>query len=423
MRHMSEYRSRGNYVDLLITVLFAIVVCSFGLCHLGASQSTALAEKLHLNRELSNLEGKYYAELPVFSLASFKSSEYQDDIESYINDHMPLRDEILLLNAGWQRALISLSASLHGFNLYPTFFGSSYAYDSTHDALYEILQDADERAIADYENAAHAFSAFAERHPELDCYFYRVDRLSSSSNNPTNSLMNNGVNTSFLTEHFFGRLRDIDVIDGLQESQEESLEVFFRSDHHWNGIGAYAAYVDMLAAMSPDAAPVEPVECVTISHPLFQGSCARSALYPVVNGDSISDYIIDSTNYIVKVEGEDADLHWLQHTSLIGEDGEWEVDPFYNRYSEWWHSDFSSIEIGNSSSASEKNLLIIRDSFSSPLERYFADYYRNVYVLDPRYSKVTVEEFLLDHSVDDVLFLMGSTTFPTEDVIAWMEST
>ena len=412
-------QSRSNVLDVLAVVLFFAVLCSFGMCWLADKADAPFVSELRLNQDRSNLEGKTYANFPELSRASVLSTDFQEGVESFIADRMPLRDDILLFNAGWQRFLISLSALAHGYEVYPTFFGSSYVYDSAHDALYETLADVDANVQERYVRAANAVSSFAERHPELDTYFYRIDRLSSSSNNPTNVLQNGVVNTEFLSEFYFDLLQGVEIIDGRQDTQEESLDVFFRSDHHWNGNNAYDAYCSILSAMAPDAKTLSDTKLVSYASPEFQGSCARAGLCSLRSPDHIEDYVFDMSAYEIEIDGEPASAQSLQHTMLY-QSKEWSTDRFMNRYAEYWHSDFGLIEMRNDSAQTRGALLIVRDSFGAPVERYFADCWQTVYVIDPRYFEGTVEEFLANHEVDDVLFLWGSTNFSSDRAIEWL---
>lgn len=420
--HTQEHGTRDKHARVLncgIVGAFICLIASFAgfwvLDHLNLPLSSAL----QLDRDRSNLEGKEYARFPELGLAALSDSEFQDGVESFINDRMPRRDDILLLNASWQRGLISCSAAVHDFSVYSTFYGSAYVYDADNDAIYALLDDADEYACAQYNASADAFTSYAASRPETNFYFYRVDRLSSSSNNPTNNLMNNVVNTGFLTDHFFNRLQGIEVIDGLQSSQDESINVFFRTDHHWNGLGAYDAYIDMFSAMQPEAEPLRDVQYVTFNDPEFYGSCARAGLCMTNAADIIEDYTFDMTGFRVWINGEEVGAQALQHTQLYADHG-WDDDRFRNRYAEYWHTDYAIIQIENPASTSDESLLIVRDSFSAPVERYFADYYRNVYVVDPRYFDASLDDCLEDYGPDDVLFLMGSTTFASDNAVKFL---
>lgn len=393
------------------------MLCLFGTCWVIDRLDLPLAHILELDKTRSNLEGKSYAKFPAFSEKGFWSTEYQDEIETFISDRMPLRDTLLMANASWQRQLIKVSSSIHGFTVYPTFFGSDYCYDEENDALYQTLEYADPRVDEQYEVSAQAFSLFATSHPNINFYFYRIDRLSSSSNNPTNRLQKGVVNTDYLSEHFFDRLEGIKVIDGIQRNQQESLDVFFRSDHHWTGPGAYEAYVDILSVMQPTTLPVSELTQVSYEHPSFYGSCSRASLCLVREPDHIDDYLFDMSSYTIYVDGQLVEPESLQHTQLY-QSGLWSRDLFMNRYSEYWHGDFPTLRIDNKNAETDETLLIIRDSYSAPLERYFAQTYQSVLTLDPRYSSSTVDELISENSVDDVLVLMGSTTFSTDETVA-----
>lgn len=406
--------------DAALFTLFVFAVCSFGLCWVIDRYDLPGVEVLQMDRDRSNLEGKEYQTFPTFEMAAFNSTDFQDGVESFINDRMPLRDSILLLNASWQRTSIALSATLHGFATYPSFYGSSYAYDSAHDALYEILSPSSDATDEQYESAADAFSAFISRHGDKDFYFYRLDRLSSSSNNPTNELQSNVVNTEYLSEHFFNRLEGATIIDGLLDDQEESLDVFYRTDHHWNGVPAYQAYVHMLGIMRPGVSPVVDLKVVVYEEPEFLGSCARAALCVPEHADTINDYVFDMDGYEIVINGKEQGPQSLQHT-LSYTEGTWDSDPFMNRYAEYWHGDFGWMSITNKEAQTDESLLIIRDSYGAPVERYFADCYQTVYEYDARHNEQTLDEFMADKDIDDVLVLMGSTNFASSAAMKSLE--
>lgn len=410
----------GNWHDCVVLIIFSAIILSFSICwSMDKLDIKQVVTFLQMDRDRSYLEGKTYETFPKATLSSFTAGDYQSSIEKFINDRVPFRDSLLLFNAAWQRWLISLSACAHEYAVFPTFYGSSYCYDANHDALYATLKFSTASDIEQYEAAADGFSSLSSRYHDINFYFYRVDRLSSSNNNPTNQLQNNVINTDFLTKHFFNRISGISVIEsGLLDDQEQSLQVYYRSDHHWNGLPAYYAFTDMIKVMRPDAeAPSELTE-LRFSDPVFQGSCARAALCPVKEPDLIDDYYIDMSDYRVFVNDEEWSTQSLQHLDNYL-NGDWGSDSFTNRYAEYWHSDFPVLKIENTQASSSKSLLIFRDSYSAPLERYFGTYYKTVYAVDLRHYEGAAGDFISSlSSDDDVLFLMGSTTFSNDSVLS-----
>lgn len=394
---------------------FLCIIGSFGAFWCLERLDVSLPDCLGVEKNRSYLEGKTYASFPDPTVESFAEGEFQAGIEDYVADRFPARDNVLLLNAAWQRSLITCSARLFGYDVYPTFYGSDYAYDEPRDEVVQVLDEATPTLRERYEAAAEAYRDFADRHPELRCYFYEVDRMSSSSRNPTHDLVGPSVDTEFLDEHFFDLLGESVVrIDGSFADTDELSSAFFRTDHHWGAPAAYDEYEKMLSVMLPDAAPAEVAERVTWEEVPFYGSTVRSGLCLTREPDYIEDLLVDMSEYTVAVDGKERDASSLDHASAYarGEVGE---DPFTNRYAEYFHGDFGLLEIGNASSQTDRVLLIVGDSFDNCVDRYFAANYRTVYVFDPRHASTGVEELLSSNEVDDVLFLMGSTVFPLEE--------
>lgn len=396
-------------------VLFGLVIGSFGIAWCLDKLNVPVTEELGLEKNRSYLEGKTYANFPEPTIASFASGEFQEGVENFVADRFPARDEILLANAAWQRSLIGTSAAVFGYGVYPTFYGSDYVYDLPRDEVVQILDSATADTEQAYERAARAYRSFAERHPEIDCYFYEVDRMSSSTRNPTHGLVGPSVDTEFLDRHFFGLLGDrITCIDGSFTDTDALTEAFFRTDHHWNGTAAYGEYVRMLEVMLPGTEPAEVVERVTWSDIAFFGSTARSGLCLSNASDHVSDCLVDVNGYVVVADGKERPSDFLQHSESYAA-GDVGKDRFTNRYAEYFHGDYGLIEINNPSAQTDEALLIVGDSFDNAVDRYFAANYATVYVYDPRHADFGVEELLADQGVDDVLFLMGSTVFPLED--------
>lgn len=396
-------------------VAFLAIVCSFGASWCVDKLGLPAREALGLDRNRSYLEGKTYAGFPELSPSSFADAEFQDGIEDYIADRFPLRDGVLLANAAWQRALIAGAASVAGYGVYPTFYGSDYVYDAGRDEVVQILDEASAAQERTYERAAGAYRSFAERHPELSCYFYEVDRMSSSTRNPTHELMGPTVDTEFLDEHFFDLLGErVTRIDGSYADTDALAAAFFRTDHHWNGPAAYDAYEKILSVMMPGAAPAEVSSLARWDDVAFYGSTARSGLCLTDEPDHIVDPLVDTTGYEVTAGGKKGGPGTLDHSAEYAA-GEVGADLFTNRYAEYFHGDFGLLRVVNPRAQSARRLLIVGDSFDNCVDRYFAANYGTVYVYDPRHASLTVEELLARYEVDDVLFLMGSTVFPVED--------
>lgn len=409
-----HYRIQNVVFLLVFLVVISMTLATKTLSFIGFD----FPEWTGVGKDFSQLEGREYSNLPKVSLDKITSSEFQDEFEQFMSDSLPLKEDALFLNAFLQRSVISLSNTVFGYEVYPTFFDSDYVYSAGNDMLYQTLKSSSEITDSAYETAAEKYKEFSARHSDIDMYFYKVDRLSSSNNNPTNEYITNPINTDYLDEHFFNLFDDqIKVIDGTLESGDEAVTAFFRTDHHWNIEYAYEAYCSILSQTIPEATPISYAEYFW-EQPAFFGSLSRSGLCLPENADHIKDYYVDLADLEVIVNGKAVNSgSFLDHAKEYSS-GEWGEDKYTNRYPEYFHGDYGLIEIHNTALNNDRSLLIVGDSFSDNMERFFTGNYEKVYVIDFRHTDMSLDEFLEDAKVDDIVFLLGSTNMATEETVS-----
>ena len=67
------------------------------------------------------------------------------------------------------------------------------------------------------------------------------------------------------------------------------------------------------------------------------------------------------------------------------------------------------------------NLLIIRDSYAHCLSTFLAADYQNIYLIDMRYYRQSVSQFVAEHPVDRVLYLYGMDNLITDTNSVWLQ--
>ena len=391
----------------VIFCLIGVFILCAAIWYKIADTGNFLPDALH-NGKTSYLEGKALQPLPSLSIGKFADGTFQDEAEDYLSGCWPARDEAMLSNAALQRMTIEFAATPFGYDVYPTFYGSEVAYDRQHALLCNILKPATNDAITQYEQAAEQYNDFIKRHKDIPVVLYWVDELSSSSNNPTLSLILNPVDSRFLTQHFLDRLDDSAiVIDGTLDSTESWTEEYFRTDHHWNNPIAYDAYCKALDSLAPKSEPCEFDEIVWEGIP-FYGSLARTGLYLPAEPDILVDHWIDLGDTTVTINGEEQDADSVDHRTAY-DNQLYNREPLTNRYSEYYHNDYELIAFKNANAQSEESLLIVGPSYTNNMERFFSKNFRNVYCFDPRKSDSTLEEIMYAHQADRILFLIGSS--------------
>ncbi|MDO4533587.1 MAG: DHHW family protein [Coriobacteriia bacterium] len=348
----------------------------------------------------SYLEGRNYTQLPEISLERALDKSMQDETESYLADNVPKRTTVLLANAYMQAQSIGLASLPFGFTVCPTYYGSEYAYSSTYDAIFSSPLKVTKESYKSTKKAVNAVNKFIERHPDKSFTYYLADFNSRSMACPLHDLVSEPEDYQFWRENF---LQKIDarctVIDGGYDDSDAYYQDFFHTDHHWQPVGAYKAYQAIVESFGKQ--PADSGELKTMFTEGMWGSMARSGRSIWSTPDVIRDYLPDLEGISVRINGEEKQLSNLD--TGYGEHPFTKKDQLEDVYAGYFHGDSARIEIFNEQG--DGGLLIIGDSFTNCMERFFAPNYRYICILDPRRYNGDIDEFIADKDIDDVAFI------------------
>lgn len=353
----------------------------------------------------SDLEARTYQTFPELSWETVSEGTFQDDFEQYIADGIPERDDLLLANASLQRRVIELANLPFGYDVYDTYYGSDYVIVESIGGVYAKPKTTLDITVEDLNGWAASYSELIEANPDIDWVFYLCDRSSTSEANPAVALSGNAADYEYATENFIDLLPEsCTIVDGAYTDFDEFAEDRFRTDHHWNIYGAMEAYDEVIEALGKD--PIEFGEVFEAYSGPFWGSSARSGLVLEGDPDSVYDVEYDRSELVVTVAGEEKgttflDKGWAKNFT------EYESDSLYDdAYDGYFHYNYGLFEIENTELDNGETLLIIGDSYTNCVERFFAESYQYVYVLDPRYyDGEALQEFIDGNGIDDVLFM------------------
>ena len=238
------------------------------------------------------------------------------------------------------------------------------------------------------------------------------------------------------------------VTDGSAARESADGGVFFRTDHHWSGYGAYLGYAGFLqarAGVSPSddtsrraadgkaaqiagsesaeqearnvngsfaakAAPSYAKLAPTVLSDDFYGTLYSKVLLPMLTKDSVETPGAALTaKYQVRLNGETYDS--LYFNEYLDKKDKYAVY-FGGNY------DKVDIEIGETTgqaaqtASSKGSLLILKDSFANSFVPYLLGDYSRITMIDSRYYRGNVTELAEDY--DEVLILYGIDNFAGE---------
>lgn len=212
---------------------------------------------------------------------------------------------------------------------------------------------------------------------------------------PSSSQRNNMDN---IFKNYTEDVKAVDIYDALNKHKTEYL--YFNTDHHWTGLGAYYAYTAFA-----DVAGFKPVELSKLtSHKItgFTGSLylATEAEELKKNEDFVVYYDIPG-NYTTKVLTVGA-TEFVEVGDLNYGDAEGG-----NAYSAFLWGDNAITEIKHTDKNTGKNILVVKESYGNAFIPFLVNDYDEVHVIDFRHYEGNLKEYCTKNNIKEVLFLNG----------------
>ena len=395
--------------NILFSMLFFVLVSSV----IGVNVLDKFG--LYSMPDRSYLEGRAYSPVPTVSAKSVLTGEFQDETEAYMSDHVVLRDSIMLTNAALQRNIIIAANTSFSYKAFPTHFNSDYVVLPEEGIICGGPKKVKTSTDAEMKHAAESWNTLFSSFPNIHWVFYMADRAETATVLSSHDYSSQVKDYDYLNNSLIGHLiSEVDVIDGRCKNVEDYKKHYYKTDHHWQIDGAINAYNSIIPVLGFSPASFsDPIEVDTDS---FYGASVRSGLCQLDFWDTIRDVYFDMSGLHVKVNGEPIEATTLNKGALDFNVRYEKRHVFENMYASWFHIDYGLIEIENPS-VKQGTLLIIGDSFTNAMERFFTKHYRTVYVLDPRHYDETVSSFISARDIDDALVLVSTSSIASNRFI------
>ena len=365
---------KKNIWNLLTVVLFAAAVLAVGICWLFFPKKT-----------FSEAERRYLAEAPKLSEQKLSDWTYDDAVETYLADQMPLRNALV------------------GTDAYVTLF-------SGRQVSAEIYMDRDGYLV-------EAPTDFDE--VELDRRLSRIARLGETTGLTPRLLIVPSagyIRSDRLPKTLAALYRDADALSAIAQKQGVSLVPiaerfrkegqgwYYRTDHHWTAEGAYAAYTAYMQSAGHEPLPYDAFYHHTVKG--YYGSTrSRSALW-LTKPDTITvDEPIEGSFTVTF--SDDTEIY----TSLF----------FYEHLREYdWYPLFLdgnhpvTVIENNDAAPDAPVLLLVKDSFGNTLAPLLAPSCQTIVMVDPRYYKQSVSDLAAQYGATELLFCYSLERISTD---------
>ncbi len=351
-------------IDIVTVALFLVLITVVPLYWL-----------LFPRKTFSNSERRYLSEPPKLSAADLKNWAFDDAVETYLADQLPARDALV------------------GLNAYTVLLSGRQVSE-------EIWRDRDGYLVEAPVNVAP---------DQIDKRMKRIAALGEKTGLPVYvmAVPSTGYVRRGTLPRALGKLyQDEAILQRIYDSPgivpvalgetflKEGQGWYYRTDHHWTGAGAYAAYRLFMAAADREALAYDSFYHHTVAG--YVGSTrSRSALW-LAKPDTLT--IDEPMDTPVTVAFSDDDK---VYDSLF----------FYDHLTEYdWYPLFldgnhpvTMVE-NQRVAADAPTLILVKDSFGNTLAPLLVPTYRKVVLVDPRYYRGSVADLCREHGADEILF-------------------
>lgn len=337
----------------------------------------------------SELENRNLASFPKVNIDDIKSTEFMNDIETYISDHFAARVPFLKLKGASERLL-----------------GRSERNDVfiTKDMLMEKVPEPDYTSI---DKSVDAINKFEEG---IDAQVFMMlvptaaaiypDKLPSYA--PT-------VDQKQLIEYVYGNLSSsiipIDAYSAMQNSSSEYI--YYRTDHHWTSLGAYLAY--NTAGKKMGYSPI-PRDSFDIQHASsdFLGTLYSKTLYDGCEPDVMDYWFGENGENILSME-VNTGMEVKTYNSLYMR----EFLSVKDKYASFTGTNQPLIKIKTGCTDGPR-LLVIKDSYAHSFVPFLANNYSEITMIDMRYIQTSYKSIVNPEDFDQVLILYNVSGFITD---------
>lgn len=202
-------------------------------------------------------------------------------------------------------------------------------------------------------------------------------------------------------------VKTVDTIKTLREHNDEYL--YFRTDHHWTQLAAYYVYQNFCEEKGIRPNELSDFQKMTFSP--FLGTFYQELQNEdmAANPDFVDAYIPMATNDMTYWETDGSQVNWHVIQDVTG----WNKNSLYSCFI---GGDKPLVQINNPNLSDGSSCVVVKESYGNSFVPFLVDHYQTVYVIDFRYTKNNVMDFVQEHNVQDLIIINNISIIASENV-------
>lgn len=350
----------------------------------------AIGQIFTAGRWFSNLENRYLETMPEADAESISSGVWMDQLETYLADHVPGRDEWVQL----KNSVVRLSGREQIGKVV-------FAED-------ERLIQVENVSLKQLEKNLGFMASLAKKLPEdVEMNLLVAPNASWVYRDflPEDTLMYEPEAAAALIWEMLGDEISVTIpVEALYSHRDEAI--YFKSDHHWTMRGAAYACEELADAMGILVDPFS-YEARTMGHDFLGSVYSQAPVY--------------------SFEGEDFEVFQVPGLKLQWSSGDKSGSVFMqeklqekDQYAAFFGGNYGLVRIQNENARSSEKLLILKDSYANILVPFLLEEYSEIVMVDLRFFSGSVSSLAVEEAADRVLAVYNLDFLCTDGNFAWM---
>lgn len=382
-----------NYKQLWIAIPFMIIIFGIGTLNLLSKDKTDSQTE---NRVLQQAPG----------LENIINKDYATIYESYYTDQFIGRDRLLKLYTKLE--IISNKSTIRGH----------YIVDNEWIMPGKVKKQDDETITSTANKLSEYSKQISKEGREIyyvstPCKSQALDHIYPKYAEEGFALDNVSKFGDRLDKRYINFI-NIDKYFNENFSEKEKEDMYFKTDHHWNGIGGFEGFKYIINKMNvlnmDNKKLLEDDNFIRINKTdkNFIGSYNRNLFYLFSQKENIP-YIYSKNSKKYKYFNDDGNGYQPIDGDLLIST---EKDLSDTTYGGAYTNDIPLYKVINEDAPIDKKIMIIRDSYQAPTTLLFADLFKSVEILDPRNTvDITPSKAIEKYNPDIVMFMFNSETY------------
>ena len=336
------------------------------------------------DRDFSDKENRVLKSLPTLNAETLTSGKFTSEFETYTADQFPFRDGWVAAKAWSER----LSGKTENNDVY-------FCSDGV------LIGHFDAPSQKQISSNIYAVNTFAEN-TGANVYFSLIPGAVSvwKDKLPANAP---AADQQRIIDEIYSQVKCTTVDNSAVLRAHSDEYIYYHTDHHWTSLGAYYGYTALSQALGNTPQPLSAFQPVNVTED-FYGTLYSSSGVRWLPSEPIQRFVSDEGIKVTQLSGEKSQEGVMYDTSKL------EVK---DKYSYFFGGNTALMRIdtkvpGNSS------LLVIRDSYSDCELPFLTADYSTIYVMDLRYYKENVQNFIAENKIDDVVINYSVTNFTSD---------